>query len=174
MWYTKFVGKNKFIDWCFRKTVYVSIIIKLKHRIQKNTKYYIIRKPHPSGFFSDYFFVLGHCMIAERFGLKPCVDMETVPSLYSEKCGFEGTRNAWEYYFKQNNKINQALSEKYVVCEEKYPYGKVPYYSTTCLGKEGYPDKKKVKELHEPIMRYAAISSDIRSAFDAVGGGLWI
>lgn len=173
MWYMRFVNKNSFIDYWFRKAVYASIIIKLKCRIQKDTEYYIIRKPHPAGFFSDYFFVLGHCMIAQKLGLKPCVDMETVPSLYSEECEVSGTRNAWEYYFKQDNKINEALNGEYIVCEEKYPYKNVPYYATTCLGNEGYPNKKKVAKLQEPIMRYATIKNEIRRDFDLCvwGGG---
>ena len=64
--------------------------------------YYIIRrKPRSGGFFSNYIYVLGHIVYAVEQGLYPVVDMEHYATFYSEKQPVEGTRNAWEYYFKQ-------------------------------------------------------------------------
>lgn len=87
-------------------------------------KYYvIIRSEGGAGFFSNYFWVMGHVAFAEKMGYIPVVDMENYPTLYSEGEPVDGTNNAWNYYFE--NIGNVGLDEvyasgRYVVGKDKY------------------------------------------------------
>ncbi len=96
--YKKYIGKSKFVDFLFRRAVTASIFLKLK---PENKKYYTIIHPHPAGFFSDFFYVLGHMVIADKYGLIPVVDMERYPSLYQDDPPYNGISNAWEQFFTQ-------------------------------------------------------------------------
>lgn len=66
----------------------------------------MICSPNPAGFFSDYFYVLGHIAIADKLGMLPFVDMQNYPSLYSEDDYVNGTLNSWEYYFNNCGAYN--------------------------------------------------------------------
>lgn len=167
MWYMNIIGKNKIIDYFFRKIVSKSIYYKLKKKLNGGGEYYIICRPHPAGFFSDFFYVLGHMIIADDMGLIPYVDMANWPSLYSEEVPINNTSNAWEYYFKQRalNNESKLCQKKYVICEEKYPYELVPYYSTTNLRTEGFPNKRKVTFLNKYIEKYIVINEGLLSDF---------
>lgn len=112
---------------------------------------YIIRryqKPEDmSGFFSNYFFVLGHIIRANKMGLKCAVDMENYRTCYSEEHAVNGTNNAWEYYFEQpcGITLQEAYESKnYILSSDSYQYGVVPNYAI-----EGgvFPDKNMVESL---------------------------
>lgn len=87
-------------------------------------KYYvIIRSEGGAGFFSNYFWVMGHVAFAEKMGYIPVVDMENYPTLYSEGEPVDGTNNAWNYYFE--NIGNVGLDEvyasgRYIMGKDKY------------------------------------------------------
>lgn len=87
-------------------------------------KYYvIIRSEGGAGFFSNYFWVMGHVAFAEKMGYIPVVDMENYPTLYSEEEPVDGTNNAWNYYFE--NIGNVGLDEvyasgRYIMGKDKY------------------------------------------------------
>ena len=75
-------------------------------------KYYIInRSAGGAGFFSNYMWVLGHVIFAGKLGYIPVVDMLNFPTLYSEKEGVAGEKNAWNYYFE--NVSGVSLEEAY-------------------------------------------------------------
>ncbi len=66
--------------------------------------HYIIRRiPRwgDAGFFSNWMFVLTHMAYARQNGWIPVVDMRNYRTLYSEPGAVNGSKNAWEYYFRQ-------------------------------------------------------------------------
>ena len=96
-----------------------------------NRKAYIIRRDHKAGFFSNFFFVLGHIIYADKKGWDIFVDMEHYPTLYNEKEGYNGKRNAWEYYFQQPCKLSLRDGYCYkhqIMSSGSYLYDEVPYY----------------------------------------------
>ena len=87
-------------------------------------KYYIIRRSElGAGFFSNYLWVLGHVVFAQKLGYIPVVDMENYPTLYSEDVPVKGIYNAWNYYFEniEEASLEEAYqSKKYVLARIKY------------------------------------------------------
>lgn len=152
--YTKKIVKNvEFLNDC-------------KGRAANEKVYYVIRRQGAAGFFSNYLFVLGHCVIAEENGWIPVVDMKNYKTPYNEKEQINGTKNAWEYYFNPYCKIplDEILKDKCVYLSTfDYPVEKVPYYS---LGVGRYPDRKMVKKLQPFIDKYCSIRDDIKIMFD--------
>lgn len=74
--------------------------------------FYVIRRPSPgAGLFSNYHYVLGHLIYALDRNYIPIVDMEKYKTFFNEKVPVNGTRNAWEYYFKQPS--SYTLSDVY-------------------------------------------------------------
>lgn len=99
--------------------------LELRYLLKRmKAKYYvIIRSEGGAGFFSNYFWVMGHVAFAEKMGYIPVVDMENYPTLYSEEEPVDGTNNAWNYYFE--NIGNLGLDEvyasgRYVIGKDKY------------------------------------------------------
>ena len=86
--------------------------------------FYVIRRNHGAGFFSNLLFVLNHLLIAEKHNLIPIIDMENFPTWYNEKDEIIGTKNAWEYYFKPLNEysLEEIYQSKNVILTSKvYP-----------------------------------------------------
>ena len=79
--------------------------------LNKNKKFYIIRRHPSAGLFSNITFILNHLKICEDMNFIPIVDMENYPTIYNEKNFLKKERNSWEYYFKKFN--NYSLSEIY-------------------------------------------------------------
>ena len=99
--------------------------LELRYLLKRmKAKYYvIIRSEGGAGFFSNYFWVMGHVAFAEKMGYIPVVDMENYPTLYSEEEPVDGTNNAWNYYFE--NIGNVGLDEvyasgRYIMGKDKY------------------------------------------------------
>lgn len=88
------------------------------------TVFYVIwREQGGSGFFSNVFHVLGHLIIADSLGMTPVVDMENIKTYYNEADPINGTRNAWEYYFRQPGDISLGAvyrSKNVVFCTGKF------------------------------------------------------
>lgn len=51
----------------------------------KNKLFYVIKRFHGGGLFSNLLFVLNHLIHANKLGAVPIVDMENFTNLYSEK-----------------------------------------------------------------------------------------
>lgn len=64
-----------------------------------------------SGFFSNVSNVLCHIDIAKKNNMIPIVDFQNFKTIYNEKEEVNGTKNAWEYYFKQVS--DYSLDEVY-------------------------------------------------------------
>ena len=79
----------------------------------KNSKkiFYVIKRTHGAGLFSNLSFVLNHLIIAKQFNFEPVIDMDNFVTWYNEKPRIMNTRNAWEYYFENISKIK--LEEVY-------------------------------------------------------------
>ena len=69
----------------------------------KNKIFYVIKRTHGAGLFSNVIFVLNHLLIAEKHKFIPIIDMKNFPTIYSEKKSIYGTKNSWEYYFEPLN-----------------------------------------------------------------------
>ncbi len=75
-------------------------------------KYYIIRRGNlGAGFFSNYYWVMGHLVFARKWGYVPAVDMLNYKTLYSEDNPIDGELNAWNYYFDNVGAV--SLEEAY-------------------------------------------------------------
>ena len=88
--------------------------------------YVIWRARFGSGFFSNLGHVLCHLMIADSLGMEPSIDFENFPTLYNEEEEVHGTRNAWEYYFRQTSSVplREVYESRHVFfCDGKYPAG---------------------------------------------------
>lgn len=89
-------------------------------------KYYIIyRNATDTGFFSNFFHILGHILIANTKGLIPVVDMKSYPTVYNENNSVLGTMNSWEYYFQPlaGEDIDDVYaSGDYVMCDGEFKH----------------------------------------------------
>jgi hypothetical protein len=54
-----------------------------------------------SGFFANFSQVIAYMRCADALGMIPIIDFQNFKTLYNEKEPIDGTKNAWEYYFKQ-------------------------------------------------------------------------
>ena len=77
----------------------------------KQLIFYVIKRQVGSGFFSNFFFVLNHIRIAERFNFIPVVDMKNFKTIYNDKSKKYKNKNFWEVYFKKITKYD--LKEVY-------------------------------------------------------------
>lgn len=132
-----------------------------KTSLNKDKKIYIIRRIGDSGFFSNFLYVLGHLVYAEKKKYTPVVDMENYKTLYNEDALCKGTNNAWEYYFKVKSglTLGEAYESKNIILSDNYYLSQyVPSY----VGfKEKVMTQKTVKKLHNIFFKYMEISPEI-------------
>lgn len=116
----------------------------LKQCKESTKTLYIIRRENEAGFFSNYFFVLGHIIIATANNWIPIVDMQNYKTPYNEKDKIDGTYNAWEYYFYQPEGIKLEdikVDETVYASSSDYPLGIVPSYGVVV---SNVPSKKMI------------------------------
>ena len=71
-------------------------------KLHPDKTFYVIRLyPPATGWLANYNYVLGYIKHALDRDLIPIVDMEHYATLYTEKKAVNGTKNVWEYFFKQ-------------------------------------------------------------------------
>lgn len=137
----------------------------LLHRLR--AKYYIIyREEGGAGFFSNYMCVLGHIVLARRFGYIPVIDMKNHPTLYSEDTPVDGIDNAWYYYFQ--NDAGASLEDvyksgRYVVCNGKYME---KYSDKYVMPPWRYPTEKTIRYYTPFIEKYMRLREDLKDDFD--------
>lgn len=124
--------------------------------LNRSPGYYIVRRRPPgAGFFSNYFYVLGHVLEGLGRGLLPVVDMQHYRTLYNEKQPVNGTRNAWEYYFDQPHCLQEAYGGgNYILSDTKFRRERMPYWQgpTFCrLNGETSPPFLAAAEKYAPI-----------------------
>ncbi len=90
------------------------------------TFYVIWRSFLGSGFFSNFTQVLTHIKAAHHLGMIPVVDFENFKTLYNEQEPINGTKNSWEYYFKQVSPY--SLEEVYQSKRVYFCHGETPSY----------------------------------------------
>lgn len=137
----------------------------LRKRLQ--ARYYIICRPAlGAGFFSNYYWVLGHMIFAQKLGYIPVVDMKNYKTLYSEEEPVRGEMNAWNYYFENVGKVSvdeAYASGRYILAKEE-PLHK--YANRYCDALYRYPSRRAI-EYYYPIMRkYLKIKPDIQKNFE--------
>ncbi len=117
------------------------------------SQYYIIRRQElGAGFFSNYYWVLGHLVFARRMGYIPVVDMLNFKTLYSEDVPVDGELNAWNYYFENVGKagLEEAYrSRKYVFGREE-PLHK--YANKYCDAAYRFPSRQTI-DYYYPVIR---------------------
>lgn len=153
-------------DFCGKKNI-KKRIIKNKTVIRKGfssqQSYYIIKRNCKAGFFSNYFFVIGHILIANENGWIPIVDMKNYKTPYNEEIEINETSNAWEYYFYQPYGIRlEDLPKKGNIYESSndYPIGLVPSYGVAI---SEVPSHKMIARI-EPFL--PCIIESIKVEFD--------
>ena len=97
--------------WLFKILLHLAIIYKnIRMPEQKKSfgklhpekTFYVIRLyPPATGWLANYNYILGYIKHAQERDLIPVVDMEHYATLYTEKEAVNGTKNVWEYFFKQ-------------------------------------------------------------------------
>lgn len=132
---------------------------------------YIIRRYDGAGFFSNFLFVLGHVIHAHKQGYIPVVDMQHYPTFYNEKTAVNGTKNAWEYYFKQPT--GMSLREAYkmqriVLSGGNMLFDEVPYYGTE---NAKFPDYKEVENLLPYIQKYIRFNQELLDEAERILSG---
>lgn len=148
----------------------------LNHRLRKNKKkkYYIIKAIPKTGFFSNYFYAIGHMILATQKGYKVTVDWENYKTPYNEEYPINNTLNCWEYFFEQPNNMKtvyESCKNPYI-SEDKYPYKVVPYYGMANIWKEGVPKKKQIIKINQFIKQYCPFKTEIKDDFDKIAKGL--
>jgi len=117
--------------------------------------YYVIRSirdrsPFYTGpihnLMANYFYVLSHLQYAENQGWTPVVDELNYPVYNSQLEMFNGTMNAWEYFWVQPGGISleEAYRSKYVVLSKQSWFGEwdMGYKA------ENYTDKALIAQFH--------------------------
>lgn len=130
-------------------------------------KYYIIRRPDlGAGFFSNYWWVMGHIVFAKKLGYRPVVDMENYKTLYSEEEAVQGERNAWNYYFEDVDGVSLAEaydSGRYVLAQER-PLHK--YANKYCDPTYRFPSAKTIDYYGPVAGRYMKVRPQLAAEFD--------
>ena len=127
--------------------------------------FYIIRRAKGAGLLSDFNFVLGHLMYAETKGYKAVVDMQNYPNYYKEKKPINGTKNAWEYYFKQPMGFNlsDVKNAKNVILSDGAPKLDLFDYGLHYIAKQ---NKTVIFNVSEFINKYIIVNSEINKEID--------
>jgi hypothetical protein len=71
------------------------------------TRYLLIAPRHGCGLWSMFFQVIGLIRYAERHGLEPVVYFNDATCWWSQD-GYNGSRNAWEYFFEPVGRVSAA------------------------------------------------------------------
>ena len=149
------------------KSDYKKERIRNKTTLNQDKTIYIIRRIGNSGFFSNFFYVLGHIVYAQKKNYIPVVDMENYKTLYNEDFLCKGTKNAWEYYFKEKSGITltDAYKSRNVILSDNYYLSQyVPSY----VGfKESLLTSKDITTLHDVFFKYNEIAPEILETQDA-------
>ena len=158
------MGKNTFL---WRK----AICVVLKKHLKSNMKVkdvYVVKCIPQTGFFSNYFYAIGHSMLAQNYGYKFVIDWKNYITPYNESMPVDGTMNCFEYYFEQPFKVEDVLENAkcVYVSEDKYPYSVVPHYGVKNIGREGFPKKKQIKRINEFISTCCPIKATLTEEFD--------
>ena len=129
-------------------------------------RYYIIRRKElGAGFFSNYYWVLGHVVFARKLGYIPVVDMLHYKTLYSEEHPIAGELNAWNYYFE--NVGETGLEEAYG--SGRYVFGKDEplhkYANRYCDATYRFPSDKAIDYYYPVIHDHIRIKEDILKDF---------
>jgi len=156
------------IHYEYEKTVF-SGIEKRAGNIRLNSEkpvFYIIRRDRlGAGFFSNYFWVLGHTVYAVENKMIPVVDMKHYKTFYHEKKKIRGTDNAWNYYFEEPDGVTLKKayqSRNYKLSEFRY----LENYAQKYCGEYGYPSREAV-EYYQPYLRqYFKIHEDLLREFE--------
>ena len=88
----------------------------------RKKNFLLIRRKQCHGFFSDFINVLMNISIADKFNLVPVVDIANYPSFYKEEKLINNSNNVWEYYFKQENSIEDVYKSHYILSNDSFPY----------------------------------------------------
>jgi hypothetical protein len=82
----------------------------------KNKTFYIIKREVGSGFFSNFFFVLNHLRIAEKYNFIPAVDMKNFKTIYNEISSKYKNKNIWDLFFEKNKfTLDEIYKSKNVI-----------------------------------------------------------
>ena len=138
---------------------YVELIVKEKVNTRSATFYIIRRQPPGAGLFSNVNHVLQGLIYADRNNFIPVVDMENYWTLYSQSKKFLGTRNAWEYFFKQINsaKIETAYSSNSFVLSKGDRI--LEQHWLTHKNLDFIYDKQKIIELNNVYTKYIELNT---------------
>lgn len=104
-----------------KKEVFFSEQRKQYGDTNENIEIYIIRrKPPGGGLFSNVNHVLQGLIYAKEMKMYPVVDMKNYATEYSQIYGFNGEKNAWEYFFNpvSNISLTDSYKSKNVILSE--------------------------------------------------------
>ena len=167
------------MHWLLRKIrhpyrSYKEYLAKEKKIIRKKGQYpdktfYVIRCDLPEcGLFAIYMYVLDHVAYAVDNGYIPVLDIEQYPCLYREDVPVNGTRNPWNYYFKELMPYNQEEIEKcknVIYSAIKFPHYKALYYYRE-KEKNVLPSQEHLKELKSIADKYFPFNDDLKNKLE--------
>ena len=71
----------------------------------------LLKEKKDQDFFSNFFFVLNHLRVAERYDFIPIIDMKNFKTIYNDTYGKFKNKNIWDLFFEK--KIKFKLDEVY-------------------------------------------------------------
>ena len=126
--------------------------------LNKDKVFYIIKRTPGTGLFSNVLYVLNHLKIAKKNKYIPFVDMENFITIYNERKKINGTKNAWEYYFKNlsNYKLKEIYQSKKVIFTDNKYHSNFVY------------DLEKNKELMKLFKQKILINKNILNEYRSI------
>lgn len=157
----------KIRSYFWRRAICLTLQKHLKNK-RKSHNVYVVKGRPKTGFFSNYFYSIGHAMLAKKYGYDFVIDWQNYVTPYNETYPINGTKNCWEYFFKQPLSLDDITKQNPAayVSEDKYPYSTVPHYGTNNIGKEGFPKKSQIKRINDFVELNCPLKEDIKQEFD--------
>lgn len=130
--------------------------------------YIIRRRPPGGGLFSNVGHVLQGLIYAESKNMHPVVDMKNYATEYSRIRAFNGTRNAWEYFFQPVSctSLSEAYESKNVLLSEGERILKNHFMSGRNLSY--VLDRDNLQEVHRIYEKYIRLNELSKSYIEYI------
>ena len=143
---------------------------KQKKIIQNSTDkiiYIILRSPPGAGLFSNVNHVISHIAYAKFRKFEYHIDFETNANLYSEDTEINGSKNFWDYYFKQTFKKKDLALKKNIIysCQQNLDF----FFDTQFK----FIKSKRLFYYQRIIRENIFLNSDIQNQIDKIKNKLF-
>jgi len=132
----------------------------------KDKTFFVIRRSsNNTGILSNYHHVMGYIRKAIRKGYIPVVDMENYLTNVNEEGKINGTKNAWEYYFKQPTEY--SLKDVYESANVILSNGDFPHFECP-VTISAYLNEKTISKRNKIINNYLQFNDVTNKHINAI------